>query len=394
MPLPNGSFEKVHPLKMTMKMKRDYKESSPRTFSWKQEDWVKASKEDVKIWKEGRRARYEEFRLAWINSQPHAFVESTQWEFATQSGLILRIDPADTISRITDFVCVITGIKEVITPPDYPPSIPIDKASLEKMSDEEREVLLASFEDVNFLPAQFDLGSIMKGKSDEERREILASIEKMEYNPTEDTYFLKPYPRYGTLNNEYPSVVIDCVTAKLLVELSKYFANPSAYDVDEDDPEDTDEVFRPPILLPYTLADYYEYQNQHAFRIPPLTYCEPFFRTSGGSLGIAEKRCLRRTLIALDGITPGIDNWWASKKGPKDYYKSASYYRFAIYEALLWWKIQRRKPIQKVTLSNVIDYLNAFEFPITDERIVYNKLQKYGLPAWKVVKEDLIRLIR
>lgn len=378
---------------ITKEMKLNRKESSPRTFSLKQKDWVEASDKDVKIWKEGRRARYEEYRLAWINSQPHALVESTQWEFTTQSGLFLRIDPADTISRMSDFVCVITGIKEVITPPDYPPSIPIDRASLEKMSDEEREVLQASFEDVNILPAQFDLDSILKGRSDEERREILASIEKMEYNPTEDTYFLKPYPRYGTLNNEYPSVVIDCVTAKLLVELSKYFANTSAYAVDEDDPEDTDDFFRPPLLLPYTLAAYYEYQDQHSFRVPPLTYFEPFFRTSGGSLGIAEKRCLRRAIIALDGITPGIDNWWILKRGPKDYYKSASYYRFAIYEALLWWKTQKQKSLQKVTLPNVMDYLDAFEFSITEERVVRNKLRKYGLPLWADLKEDLIRLI-
>jgi hypothetical protein len=215
----------------------------------------------------------------------------------------------------------------------------------------------------------------------------------MEYNPTEDTYFLKQYPRYGTLNNEYPSVVIDCVTTKLLVEFSKYFVNPSAYGIDEDDPEDTDEFFRPPLLLPYTLAEYYEYQSQHSFRVPPLTYCEPFFKSSGGSLGIAEKRCLRRTILALDGITPGIDTWWVLKRGPKDYYKSASYYRFAIYEALLWWKSQKRKPLHKVTLSNIMDYLDAFEFPINDEHIVHNKLQKYGLPAWKARKEDLIRLI-
>lgn len=308
-------------------------------------------------WKSNRRARFDQFRRAWVSHQPHARVVRTVWQFKTNRGIDLTVDVTSTIQRMVDFICTVTGIKRLMTPPSYTEDIPLRDLIPEGLSVDERAVFEAT------------------------------------------SYLATPHI-YIEAGLEYPKVVIECVIEKFHTELTLFFGHPSIYEEQfYGNIEDDELYFSPPPRFDLTFAKYpalkkwVETTRRQECQIPYLAYCQPSFETAGGLLGRAERCCLVKVLEALDGITPGTGDWWSVlKQGPRVYYRHASALRFALYEALLWLN-DKGASLEEVTALDTAHYLKYFEQRVGAEHALYNKLRACGLPRWKELKAELIELI-
>lgn len=279
------------------------------------------------------------------------------WEFRTWDGLSLVTDVTAALTRMVDFVCVVTGINRLMMPPERGPGRSLVELIPEGLGSHERVVFEAS------------------------------------------AYFSSPHVYLGA-EVEYPEVVIRVVAEKLRGELTLLFGHPPLYEEPLDELVDDDETeFSPPPRLALTFHKYSDFERLVAeagrleCQLPYLAYCRPTYETAGGLVGRAEKRCIVKAIRALDGVTPGTDDWWSvSKPGTRVYYRHASAFRFALYEALLWCR-GKRQDLGHVTASDAAHYLKHFEQMVGGEHAVYHKLRDLGLPPWKRLKAELVELI-
>jgi hypothetical protein len=283
----------------------------------------------------------------------------TVWQFKTSRGIELTVDVTSTIERMVDFVCTVTSVKRLMIPPMRTEDVPLRELIPEGLSPDERAV-----------------------------------FEATSYLVTPHIYLSDP--------PEFPKVIIDRVVKKFHTELTLFFGHPALYEEPMYEVIEEDELnFTPPHRFEITFAKYSNIKKwtDHLERlecqIPYLAYCQPTFETSGGLLGRAEKCCLMKAIESLDGITPSISNWWSVliKQGPKAYYRRASALRFALYEALLWLS-DKRPSLEEVSASDITHYLKYFEEMVASEHALYNRLRSSGLPRWKPLKAELIKLIR
>lgn len=312
---------------------------------------------EIESWRSGRRDRFDNFRKAWVGRQRLARIPTTVWEFRTWDRLSLVTDVTAALARMVDFVCAVTGVNRLMTPPGRGPGRPLVELIPEGLGPHERVVFEAS------------------------------------------AYFASPHV-YPGAEVDYPEVVIRVVAEKLHGELTLLFGHPPLYEEPLDELVDDDEAeFSPPPRLALTFHKLSELERRVAeaerleCQLPYLAYCRPTYETAGGLVGRAEKRCLVKAITALDGVTPGTDDWWSlSNRGPRVYYKHASAFRFALFEALLWWDERGTSP-PRVTASQAAHYLKLFEQMVGDEHTIYHKLKELGLPPWRELKAALTELI-
>ena len=330
---------------------------SARLHEAKKSRLPQPTEKEIEDWRLGRRKRFDQFRRAWVSTQPHGLVSRTVWEFKTRDGLITPYDVTPALARMVDFVCVITGVSRLMIPPTYKPDTPLKDLLPEGLTPDERAIFEAT------------------------------------------CYFGSPHI-FIDEDVKFPQVIINCVTEKLHRELTLFFGHPSLYqDPLYESIEDDDEEFYHPRIVDTALVKYPKIIKQiedferQEFQMPGLSRLEPTYETAGGLLGNAEKRCLAKAIKALDGITPGTNDWWSlPKQGPLAFYNSASGFRFVLYEALLWWSTKNR-PFREVTAADSAHYLKHFERMVSSEHVIYNKLREFNLPRWSSLKSYLIELI-
>ena len=299
-------------------------------------------------WMAGRYERFSRYQSAWKALQPHTLIPETivDKSIAGGGGRRGRLDFTEMLSRMTDMVCVCSGVYNC-------------QLAFESHHEYLGERLALKLTYPTVVVEQV-------------RRSFLRALDVAIEDASRDAL---PDPRACDSTNR-----CECEDCDGVDEDGYYYR------------------FLPP--LPFTLARKRAERGEteqptaarHTYAMVAHSWYETRFKTTGGPFGVYQRRAIKNAINELDGITPTSEDVWSPPKpGSTPYYPSRSWFRFAMFESLLWFRDKHGRTPERVTMDDVVEYVGLFEARVSGINTLYNLLQHPSLGGWKQVRLELVR---